>query len=109
MWAAESLPPGSVSDVLRGLTLLALPPTGLSFLGFSRGLRKGSPLSSSSQHRGKEMRAMKLNECKQRILLGRKAAPAGAQSCDLGDVSQRQYLKNLGRSCSKPATISQPL
>lgn len=55
------------------------------------------------------MTAMKLNEGKWRILLGRKAAPARDQSCDLGDIPQRRHPMNFGGSCSKPSMISQPL
>lgn len=105
-WVAESLPRGSVSGVPRGL---ALSPTGLGPPGVSRGPREGSPLSSSAQHGGKEMKAMKLNEGKWSILPGRKAARAGHHSCDLGDVSQRWCPINLGSSCSKPSVTSQSL
>lgn len=70
---------------------LTISPTGLGLLVFSRGPREGSPLSSSSQHGGKVMRAMKLNEGRWKILLSRKAAPAGDQTCNPGDVSQRWW------------------
>lgn len=75
----------------------SLSPTGLGILSFSRGLRDSSPLSSSTQPRGKEMRAMELNESKQRILQGTKAltremAPKGGDRWALGGSSSKPSM-----------------